>query len=149
RHAVMAAPGLVVLASDRPAPGRHVKAAFRRRCAIGCAEPGHGFQSLGFATYENDGGAQHVVDWAQVLHAHGCRLQPGATVDEVPRVETALETVLCDDLRGLYLATDGVYDSQGEWFVIWPLSQVVSRNRNDWAIEVYQTRQELLGFGDD
>ena len=90
-----------------------------------------------------------MVDWAQVLHAHGCQLQPGATDDEVTRAETALETVLCDDLRGLYLATDGVYDSQGEWFVIWPLSQVVSRNRNDWAIEVYQTRQELLGFGDD
>ena len=130
-------------------PGRAGQRRLRRRCAIGCAEPGHGRQSLGSGAYENDGGFQRVVDWTQILSADRFQLQPGATVDEVTAAEAALATKLSAELRGLYLATDGVYDNQGEWFVVWPLSEVVSRNRDEWAIEDYRARQELLGFGDD
>jgi hypothetical protein len=49
----------------------------------------------------------------------------------------------------LYLASDGVFDRVGQWCVIWPLSEIVTRNLQAWALEDVPGRQALVGFGDD
>jgi hypothetical protein len=51
-------------------------------------------------------------------------------------------------LRALYLASDGVFDEPGQWFVIWPLAEVVARNQAAWA-DGNHGRRRLLAFGDD
>jgi hypothetical protein len=60
----------------------------------------------------------------------------------------ALGVVLPDELRVLYQAADGVFDRAGQWFVVWPLAEVVARNRAVWAYETAD-RRGLIGFGDD
>lgn len=64
------------------------------------------------------------------------------------QAEALLGAVFPADLRTLFLATDGVFDQPGQWFVVWPLGEVVTRNQRAWAHES-AARQELVGFGDD
>jgi fermentation-respiration switch protein FrsA (DUF1100 family) len=91
-----------------------------------------------------------VIDWRQLLGADdGYELRPGATADVVAVAEAALGVVFPDDLREVYLASDGVFDRPGQWFVIWPLSEVVTRNRQAWAQGDSPARRGLVGFGDD
>jgi hypothetical protein len=54
-----------------------------------------------------------------------------------------------EDLRRLYLASDGVFDAPAQWFVIWPIADVVIRNREAWSCEDSPSRRNLVGFGDD
>lgn len=89
-----------------------------------------------------------MVDWRAVLADDGNELQPAASEVEVRRVEVLLGAVLPADLRGLYLASDGVFDKPGQWFVVWPLAQIVQRNRRAW-VEEHAERERLVGFGDD
>ncbi|HEU5109002.1 MAG TPA: SMI1/KNR4 family protein [Micromonosporaceae bacterium] len=90
-----------------------------------------------------------VIDWYAVLAGDdGNRLQPAASNAEVGRAEALLDAVFPADLRALYLATDGVFDQPGQWFVVWPLADVVTRNRQSWA-EESAARRRLVGFGDD
>jgi len=63
--------------------------------------------------------------------------------------EAALGAVFPDDLREMYLVSDGVFDRAGQWFVIWPVSEVVTRNRLAWSVEGSPARRGLVGFGDD
>lgn len=91
-----------------------------------------------------------VSGWRQVLGADdGLELHPGATADEIAAAEAALGAVFPDDLREVYLATDGVFDRPGQWFVIWPLPEVVARNCRAWSWEDSSARRGLVGFGDD
>ncbi len=62
--------------------------------------------------------------------------------------ESALGLTFPGDLRALYLTSDGVFDEPGQWFVIWPLAEVVARNQAAWAGQS-PTRRRLLAFGDD
>lgn len=91
-----------------------------------------------------------VIDWRQLLSADdGFELRPGGGADDVAAVEAALAAVFPAELRELYLASDGVFDRPGQWFVIWPLSEVVTRNREAWSLEDSPVRRGLVGFGDD
>jgi hypothetical protein len=88
--------------------------------------------------------------WRQLRSADdACELRPAATIDEVTAAEAALAAVLPAGLRELYLVTNGVFDRPGQWFVIWPLPEVVTRNREAWAQDSSPARRELIGFGDD
>jgi hypothetical protein len=42
-----------------------------------------------------------------------------------------------------------MFDRAGQWFVIWPLPEVVTRNRLAWSVEDSLARRGLVGFGDD
>ena len=88
-------------------------------------------------------------DWLAVLSVDdGLRLQPGATADAIKESESALDATLPLALRNLYQATDGVWNEPGQWFVIWPLADVVERNRLAWDAEP-SARVGWIGFGDD
>jgi hypothetical protein len=90
-----------------------------------------------------------VIDWRAVLaDDDGIELQPAASEAEVDRAEASLEAIFPAELRALYLESDGVFDKPGQWFVVWPLAEVVTRNRLAWAGEP-TARQGLIGFGDD
>lgn len=91
-----------------------------------------------------------VTDWHQLLSAQdGYQLRPGATASQISAAQTALEAVFPAELREIYLASDGVFDRTGQWFVIWPLAEVVTRNHQAWSQDASQARRELVGFGDD
>lgn len=90
------------------------------------------------------------IDWRQLLSVDDAyELCPGAAAGEVTAAEAALATVLPADLRQIYLVSNGVFDRSGQWFVIWPLPQVVARNREAWPQGGSLARRELIGFGDD
>ncbi|WP_196073137.1 SMI1/KNR4 family protein [Nakamurella alba] len=77
-------------------------------------------------------------------------LTTGADSDLMAAAESELECRLPDELRQLYLASNGVFEKRGEWFVVWPLASVVERNTFDW--DLYpddEERADLVGFGDD
>jgi SMI1/KNR4 family protein SUKH-1 len=89
------------------------------------------------------------VDWRASLAADdGVRVRPGCTADDIKRCEDALETSVPGALRALYLLSDGLWDEPGQWFVIWPLGELVERNRMAWQVEGAQ-RKAWVGFGDD
>jgi cell wall assembly regulator SMI1 len=87
--------------------------------------------------------------WIAVLRAaDGCRLRAPVTPAGVDAAEGELAVTFPGELRALYLASDGVLDEPGQWFVIWPLADLVSRNQAAWAAGG-STRRRLLAFGDD
>src|SRR5258708_8510806 len=79
----------------------------------------------------------------------GYVLCPGAAGGEVAAAETAPAAVFGGDLREVYLASDGVFDRPGQWFVIWPLSGVATRRRQAGALEGSPVRRGLVGFRAD
>lgn len=90
------------------------------------------------------------TDWRQLLSVDDAyELCPAATADEVTAAEAALAAALPVGLRQLYLVSNGVFDRSGQWFVIWPLPEVVTRNREEWLQDGSPARRELTGFGDD
>ncbi len=54
---------------------------------------------------------------------------------EVAAVQAALEAVFPAELREIYVTRNGVFNCAGQWLVIWPLSEVVTRNREAWSLE--------------
>jgi hypothetical protein len=46
------------------------------------------------------------------------------------------------------MTSDGVFDEPGQWFVIWPLTQLRTSNQEGWAVES-GLRRRMLAFGDD
>jgi hypothetical protein len=90
-----------------------------------------------------------ATDWSVALGADdGHRLQPPATTSEIDAAEVALRLAFPETLRDLYLISNGVFDEPGQWFVIWPLSELISRNQQAWSTESGE-RTQLIGFGDD
>lgn len=90
------------------------------------------------------------IDWSALITRgdHGYRLNEPASLAELDGAESALGARLPAGLRELYLVSDGVFDTRGQWFVIWPLSEVVARNLDAFAGEG-ASRSEYVGFGDD
>ena len=87
--------------------------------------------------------------WITALRtAGGCRLRAPVTPAGFDTAECELEVTFPGELRALYLASDGVLDEPGQWFVIWPLADLVSRSQAAWATGG-STRRRLLAFGDD
>jgi hypothetical protein len=62
------------------------------------------------------------------------------------RAEALLGAVFPDDRAGCTWRLM-VFDKPGQWFVVWPLAEVVTRNRQAWAAES-TARQEFVGFCD-
>jgi len=90
------------------------------------------------------------VEWVSMLSPERYRHGLPATAAELAAAEKALDATFPSDLRELYVVTDGVFDLPGEWFVIWPLADVVDRNQADWLTYPHSpTRSDLVAFGDD
>ena len=43
--------------------------------------------------------------------------------------EAELGATFPGEIRSLYLTSDGVFDEPGQWFVIWPVAELISRNQ--------------------
>jgi cell wall assembly regulator SMI1 len=94
-------------------------------------------------------GSVPSVDWTAVLRTDdGYWLRDSVGASAICNAESALEGTFPAALRSLYPASDGVFDEPGQWFVIWPLAEVVMRNQAAWA-DGSSIRRELLAFGDD
>jgi hypothetical protein len=91
-------------------------------------------------------GDQH---WARSLPVDSFRLSHPPDSGVVERAESELGVSLPPELRDLYRESDGVFDTAGQWFVIWPLADVVTRNRAAWDAAQGLDRRALLAFGDD
>lgn len=76
------------------------------------------------------------------------RLQPGASVSDLDACESGLGASLHSSLWNLYRAANGVFDHLAQFFIVWPLAEVVERNRLAWATEG-GGRLRWIGFGDD
>jgi hypothetical protein len=87
--------------------------------------------------------------WIATLRAAGgCRLRGPAAPSSLCAAECELEVTFPAGLRALYLASEGFFDEPGQWFVIWPVTDLVSRNQAAWA-GGGSIRRRLLAFGDD
>jgi hypothetical protein len=86
--------------------------------------------------------------WLRSLAADSYRLEPPPDSSVVERAESDLGVSFPAELRELYCESDGVFDTAGQWFVIWPLADVVARNSEAWAAQGLD-RRALLAFGDD
>ena len=86
------------------------------------------------------------VDWSALLaQDDGVRTRPGATEGALALAESEIGCRLPDALRRLYLLTDGVFDEPGQWFVIWPLAEVVRQHQETETAPP----PDFIGFGDD
>jgi hypothetical protein len=91
----------------------------------------------------------HAAEWRRLLASiDGLELQLPVDPAHIANAERRLGLALPREVRELYLATDGVYDGPGQWFVMWRLDDLVTRNLAAWRSEG-APRRELLGFGDD
>jgi cell wall assembly regulator SMI1 len=89
------------------------------------------------------------VDWTALLATDdGFRLQNGVTDEELQDAEANLGCHLPEKLARLYRLTNGVWDNPGQWYVIWPMVDVIQRNREAGQIETL-ARQQWIAFGDD
>jgi SMI1-KNR4 cell-wall len=80
--------------------------------------------------------------------AFGRRAPRSPTLTKIEQAELALSAPFPDELRQLYLVCDGYWDEAGQWFVIWPLRDLLDRNAvlaedNEWS------ETDLVAFGDD
>ncbi|MFE6647708.1 SMI1/KNR4 family protein [Nocardioides sp. NPDC057772] len=82
--------------------------------------------------------------WHQLLTVDLVTLHQAATDDAIRRAEAAINRRLPPTLRALYRTTDGIYDQAGQWFVIWPLSRVITEASETWA-----PPGPLIAFGDN
>jgi hypothetical protein len=83
-----------------------------------------------------------LTDWHILLTGvDGYQAQPAAD-------PAALGSQLPPQLEALYLVSDGVFNSEGHWFVVWPLAELSRRNEIEWTAGS-RCRRELLAFGDD
>jgi hypothetical protein len=90
------------------------------------------------------GGASFQLDRCP----QSCRLRAPATPSSLGYAESELEVIFPGGLRALYLASNGVLDEPGQWFIIWQVTGLVSRSPAAWAAGS-STRRGLLAFGDD
>jgi hypothetical protein len=56
--------------------------------------------------------------------------------------------LLPSTLRGLYEASDGVFNDAGQWYPIWPLERLISDNLQAWRVRA-SLPPTLIGFGDN
>jgi hypothetical protein len=72
---------------------------------------------------------------------------PGCDEGQLAAAENRLGKRLPASVRSLYVAVDGVFDADGQWWVVWPLDRLVTDNlsaRRDGTLD-----DQLLAFGDD
>ncbi len=88
-----------------------------------------------------------MPDWSRLLRVDGFKLQPGVPGDALDEADDSLHLRLPEELRSLYVVSDGVFDASGEWFVIWPLQMLVEENRKRRQAGLLP--EDHLAFGDD
>ena len=88
-----------------------------------------------------------MPDWRELLRSDGYELMPGTHPDAIDAVEAALGMQFPGELRSLYLASDGVFDTSGQWWVIWPLGMLAEENERRRRAGVLPA--DLIAFGDD
>jgi hypothetical protein len=93
---------------------------------------------------------EDLAYWRRLLAADGeYELSPGVTADELAGVEAILDALFPAALRQAYLASDGALLRDGQYYPLWPLAEVLRRNRDDWSWDDRKERHELVGFGDN
>lgn len=91
-----------------------------------------------------------LTEWRHLLAADGeYGLSPGVTADDLAGAEADLGVEFPAALRQVYLASDGVFSRDGQYYPVWPLAEVLRRNRADWSRDDWQGRADLVGFGDN
>jgi hypothetical protein len=88
------------------------------------------------------------AEWRALLDHDWLDLYEPVSAEAVTSAQAGLGAVFPSELRALYRVSDGVYDRRGEWFVVWPLRDVLEFNLLAWQRED-ATRRELVGFGDN
>jgi hypothetical protein len=84
--------------------------------------------------------------WPALLQREGYELQPHVRLEALDAAERVLGVRLPGELRSLYMASDGVFDKVGQWFVIWPVGMVAEQNR---YLRNASLPGGLIAFGDD
>ena len=88
--------------------------------------------------------------WRHLLAADGeYELAPGVAADALADAEAVLGAVFPTALRQAYLASDGAFLRNGQYYPLWPLAEVLRRNSDDWSWDDTPERHELVGFGDN
>jgi hypothetical protein len=87
----------------------------------------------------------HVAEWSTPADdfEHG----PPASGASIAETEERLGTRLPDALASMYRATDGVCDRAGQWWVIWPLAQMVEAA--DWLQNADGYPNRWIAFGNN
>ena len=74
--------------------------------------------------------------------------RPGVMEEALKQAEAALGEKLPDDLRELYLESDGLYSKEERLDLIWPLAELPKQNRvfrsNEDFRELYMSFDQLL-----
>jgi cell wall assembly regulator SMI1 len=59
-----------------------------------------------------------MPNWLQLLRVDGYEMRPGARAEAFDATEAVLGLRLPEELWSLYRVSDGVFDTDGQWFVI-------------------------------
>jgi len=73
------------------------------------------------------------IDWATLLAVAGFECRPGLSGSELDVVVVRLGRPLPGELRRLYEVSDGVFDSRGQYFPLWPAEMLIVENER-WAL---------------
>jgi hypothetical protein len=85
--------------------------------------------------------------WKDALIAHGVQPGPPLPVERLHHMDKEIGRPWPGVLRTLYAAADGLYDTPGQWWFVWPSTQVVSDNTRAWRNG--ELSIDLFAFGDD
>lgn len=91
----------------------------------------------------NDEADPDATQWAKLLDRSELVTRPGTTRARLHTASAKLDVKFPVALSALYLQSDGVWDRDGQWYVIWPLNELVERHG-----DVAGARSGLA-FGDD
>lgn len=72
---------------------------------------------------------------------------PPLSAGDLAQAEKALGTLIPDPLVRLYRASNGTFDKQGQWWVVWPMAQMLESRT--WLSEFSGYLHEWIPFGDD
>jgi SUKH superfamily protein len=89
--------------------------------------------------------------WVTVAEEAGLETRPGASKEEIAAAESALGQTLPDGLRDLLLESNGLYDPAAYLYVVDPLADIVTTNRDmrktEAFADLYMPFDALLFFG--
>jgi SMI1 / KNR4 family (SUKH-1) len=88
-----------------------------------------------------------MPNWLQLLRVDGYEMRPGARAEAFDATEAVLGLRLPEELWSLYRVSDGVFDTDGQWFVIWPLDMLAEQNLRRRAAGIIP--EDFIAFGDD
>lgn len=72
---------------------------------------------------------------------------PGCDERKLAEAETRLGATLPDALKAVYRTSDGRFNTDGQWWVVWPLERSVMDTLRAWSDGTMD--RTLIAFGDD